>query len=103
MPSFEINRLQAVAAPKALSDTDRATSRNLGLTSDGAKAATNAAANSSGVEIEVNAVVDTASPPVDRDRVAEIREALRDGSYPLVPTEIADAMIAAQLSFGMDQ
>lgn len=34
-------------------------------------------------------------PPVDGERVAEIRRALEDGRYPLVPARIADAMIAS--------
>ncbi|MEG9267491.1 flagellar biosynthesis anti-sigma factor FlgM [Qipengyuania sp. Mu-71] len=33
--------------------------------------------------------------PVDHDRVADIRKALETNSYPLIPTEIADAIIAA--------
>jgi negative regulator of flagellin synthesis FlgM len=33
--------------------------------------------------------------PVDQDRVAEIREAIEHGRYPVIPTKIADAMIAA--------
>jgi negative regulator of flagellin synthesis FlgM len=36
-----------------------------------------------------------ADAPINTDRVAEIRKAVEDGSYPLVPTRIADAMIAA--------
>ena len=36
-----------------------------------------------------------AEAPVDADRVAEIRKAVEQGSYPLIPTRIADAMIAA--------
>lgn len=35
--------------------------------------------------------------PVNDDRVAEIRKALETGKYPLIPTEIADAVIAAGL------
>ena len=35
--------------------------------------------------------------PVDHDRVAEIRNAIEQGRYPVVPTKIADAMIAAGL------
>lgn len=100
MPSIELNKLQAVTAPRALSDTDRT------LQVPGAPAAANGASNAGakpGVEIAVDASVETIKPPVDADRVAQIREALRDGSYPLVPTKIADAMIAAQLSFGMKQ
>lgn len=33
--------------------------------------------------------------PVDAERVAAIRQAVEEGSYPLIPTRIADAMIAA--------
>ena len=35
--------------------------------------------------------------PVDADRVAEIRKAVEQGRYPVIPTRIADAMIAAGL------
>ncbi|MEC7889420.1 MAG: flagellar biosynthesis anti-sigma factor FlgM [Pseudomonadota bacterium] len=33
--------------------------------------------------------------PIDSDRVSEIRKALETGTYPLIPTKIADAIIAA--------
>ena len=36
-------------------------------------------------------------PPVDADRVAEIRKAIEQGTYPIVPAKVADAMIAAGL------
>ena len=36
-----------------------------------------------------------AAAPVDSDRVATIRSAVREGTYPLVPATVADAMIAA--------
>jgi len=36
-------------------------------------------------------------PPVDQDRVTEIRRAIESGRYPVVPAKIADAMIAAGL------
>jgi negative regulator of flagellin synthesis FlgM len=38
-----------------------------------------------------------ASAPVDAERVAEIRKAIEDGRYPVIPTRISDAMIAAGL------
>lgn len=34
-------------------------------------------------------------PPIDADRVTEIRKAVEQGTYPIVPTKVADAMIAA--------
>ena len=33
--------------------------------------------------------------PVDGERVAEIRKAVESGTYPLLPTRVADAIIAA--------
>lgn len=40
-----------------------------------------------------------AKPPVDADRVHQIRRALQEGRYPLVPAKIADRMIAAQMKW----
>jgi len=37
------------------------------------------------------------SAPVDAERVAEIRKAIEEDRYPVIPTRIADAMIAAGL------
>ncbi|MCJ2184938.1 flagellar biosynthesis anti-sigma factor FlgM [Novosphingobium sp. 1949] len=45
--------------------------------------------------VETSAALDPGEAPVDTDRVATIRKAVEDGHYPLVPTQIADAMIAA--------
>lgn len=57
-----------------------------------------AASNPNGIAVEVSSKVDAGQPPVADDRVREIRQALHDGSYPIVPAKIADAMIAARLS-----
>jgi len=35
------------------------------------------------------------SAPIDVERVKDIRQAIETGSYPLLPTKISDAMIAA--------
>ena len=35
--------------------------------------------------------------PVDNDRVEQIRKAIQDGTYPVLPVEIADGIIAAGL------
>ncbi len=51
-----------------------------------------------GIAVEVSGQVAAGEPPVQTERVNEIRSALKDGTYPIVPTEIADAMIAARLS-----
>ena len=40
---------------------------------------------------------------MNSERVSEIRRALRDGSYPIVPAEITDAIIAARLMLSVGQ
>lgn len=44
-----------------------------------------------------SAALDPGQPPVDADRVATIRKAIESGNYPIIPTRVADAMIAAGL------
>ena len=103
MPSVELSKLQAATAARALNTGERA-----GPSAAPAKApALSGSEPARGVSIEVgaasNATLETATPPVDRERVAEIRKALEEGRYPLVPTRIADAMIAARVSLGMER
>jgi negative regulator of flagellin synthesis FlgM len=40
-----------------------------------------------------------ASPPVNADRVSEIRAAIAKGRFPLLPSTIADQMIALKLAW----
>lgn len=40
-----------------------------------------------------------AKPPVDADRVQQIKRALEEGRFPITPSLIADRLIAAQLSW----
>jgi negative regulator of flagellin synthesis FlgM len=97
MPSVELSKLQGIAAPRAVSTSERAQ-----IETRAGAASRPAAATSAGVSVEIGGAVDAAaSAPVDAERVAEIRAALQDGSYPLVPTKIVDAMIAAQVSFSV--
>lgn len=60
-----------------------------------------AAEPESAVRIEAAALA--AAPPVDADRVAQVRAALAEGSYPLLPARIADAMIAAGLRLSLGE
>lgn len=41
--------------------------------------------------------LDPGLPPVDAERVQQIRKAIEKGTYPIVPAKVADAMIAAGL------
>jgi negative regulator of flagellin synthesis FlgM len=40
-----------------------------------------------------------ASPPVDLERVARIRRAISDGTFPIYPAKIADRLIALKLDW----
>ena len=39
--------------------------------------------------------LDPGKPPVDAERVATLRKAIESGDYPVIPTTVADAVIAA--------
>jgi negative regulator of flagellin synthesis FlgM len=106
MSSFELSKLQAVSAPRALAESDRAAieARTVQRSASSVSSASNTGATkASGITLEIGAAIDTTTAPLDDDRVAQIRDALRDGSYPLVPTEIADAMIAARIGMGVER
>lgn len=107
MPSVELSKLQASTAPSALSSREGA---RAGAPSAHALAPGGvhpAGDDARGVSIEVGtrsaAALEPSTPPLDRERVAEIRKALKEDRYPLVPTRIADAMIAARVSLGMEK
>jgi negative regulator of flagellin synthesis FlgM len=95
MPSVELSKLQGIAATRALASSERA---QIEARSGSAR---NTPPAAPGVSVEIGDVASATSAPVDAERVQQIRAALRDGSYPLVPTKIVDAMIAAQVSFAL--
>jgi negative regulator of flagellin synthesis FlgM len=98
MPSVELSKLPGISAPRALSSSERAQ-----IEARSTAGAPRVATPASGISLEVTAATDSATPPVDNERVQQIRSALRDGSYPLVPAKIADAMIAAQVSLSLPE
>ena len=87
----------------------RGVGRELGRDLAGSKAASTAAPQRAapvadqGVSVETGSRISAGSVPKDQDRVAEIRNALRDGSYPIVPAKITDALIAARLMLSNGQ
>ena len=98
MPSVELSKLPSASAARALSASDRA------QIDARARAATAVSTSSvSGISVEISDASEAISPPVDAERVAQIRDALRDGSYPLVPAKIVDAMIAAQVNLSLPE
>ena len=40
-----------------------------------------------------------AKPPIDHERVAAIRRAIAEGSFPITPAKIADRLIGAQFEW----
>jgi negative regulator of flagellin synthesis FlgM len=99
MPSVELSKLSGVGATRAVTASDRAQIEARPAPLAGSAAPAPAA----GISLEVTAASAAATPPVDAERVAAIRKALSEGSYPLVPTKIADAMIAAQVSLSLPE
>ncbi|WP_379922710.1 flagellar biosynthesis anti-sigma factor FlgM [Erythrobacter sp. R86502] len=101
MPSVELSKLPSVSAARAVTIGERAQieARSRSTTS----APSLQSGSASGISLEVSSGSDAASPPVDAERVAQIRDALRKGSYPLVPAKIVDAMIAAQVSLSLPE
>jgi negative regulator of flagellin synthesis FlgM len=95
MPTVELSKLHGIAAARAVATSERAQIETR------AAAPRSSAAPAPGVSVEIGDAASAASAPVDAERVREIRAALKDGSYPLVPAKIVDAMIAAQLSFAL--
>lgn len=95
-----IDRLRTATTPPVASLGNGLAAKAKEAASD---AASRPAAPQHGVSVETKAAVDPSQPPIDAERVAEIREALKDGSYPILPVKIADAMIAARLALGLGE
>jgi len=45
------------------------------------------------VEVSLSALLGTQAPPIDHERVVELRQAIENGTYRLTPAKVADAMI----------
>ena len=98
MPSVELSKLPSVSAARAVTAGDRAQ-----IDARARPATAVSTSSGSGISVEISDASEAISPPVDAERVAQIRDALRDGSYPLVPAKIVDAMIAAQVSLSLPE
>jgi len=101
MSPVELSKVSAVGAARAVAAGERAQIE--ARPRPAAPVGTGTGSAASGVSLEVTAPLEAAVPPVDAERVQQIKAALRDGSYPLVPTKIADAMIAAQVSLSLPE
>ncbi len=96
MSLYDVSRM---SGPAAL----RAVSRDLSGGKAEAKPAVAAQVADRGIAVETGQRVSAGAAPVDQDRVQQIRDALKEGSYPIMPAKIADAMIAARLMLSSAQ
>ena len=60
------------------------------------------------VEVQVSATALlgsqlAAQPPVDSDRVARIKQAIANGTFPILPTTIADQLLALRYDWMSDE
>lgn len=91
MSPADINRIQSAGPAKPIvRDTGSFPLKN--PASDASPKMSDAA-----VKVEAGTGFDAQQAPIDRSRVDSIRKALEQGTYPLNPARIADAMIAAPL------
>lgn len=94
MSPVEIPKLTPAApAPQARDGQAAAASRSASLAEPTVPAA-------DGIHVELGTATLAGEPTIDLARVQEIRQALREGSYPIMPARIADALIAARLILG---
>ncbi|WP_421836986.1 flagellar biosynthesis anti-sigma factor FlgM [Novosphingobium sp.] len=96
MSSFEIGAARPVSA---VPNTGQVTSVGTGgkpvQTEATAESPRAPAAAAAAPQVETSDAVKAGAAPVDRERVSTIRHAIETGTYPVLPTKIADAMIAA--------
>lgn len=84
MPPIEIGPLRSLSAIESRLARQASDSKT-----QSAKAEASVAA------VVQSEVLDAGDMPVDFERVKMIREAVEQGTYPILPAKIADAMIAA--------
>ena len=93
MSSFEIGAPRPVSAVQVTTVWTGSKPFQTETTSETPKAPAQAAA--AAPQVETSDAVKAGAAPVDQERVETIRHAIEKGTYPVLPTKIADAMIAA--------
>lgn len=91
MPSIELGPKGPQAA-RAVSAVDAKKAPQAPVGND--RAAAVASQNSAVVR---SRELEAGQPPVDVERVQQIRKAIENDTYPIVPTKVSDAIIAAGL------
>ena len=96
MSLYDITRLSGASALRGVA-------RDMGSGKAETKPAAPSHQADRGIAVETGNRVSAGAAPVDTDRVAQIRDALKEGSYPIVPAKITDAIIAARLMLSSAQ
>ena len=89
MSSFEIGASRPVGAVQ-VSATQPASNGPAATDTVSGPASTSAVP-----EVATSLTTSAGAAPVNQDRVTQIRDAVQNGNYPVIPTKIGDAMIAA--------
>ncbi|MEO5586142.1 MAG: flagellar biosynthesis anti-sigma factor FlgM [Novosphingobium sp.] len=95
MPPIDTRLTKPIGKIEAISLNGRAVRLASGSADQPAKADNAEAPVSSGVVL--GDTLDPGATPINADRIAQIRRALHEGNYPILPTTVADAIIAAGL------
>jgi len=96
MSPSAIDRTGNLAAVGAVSAVARVSENEARQTAVPAQAPQNSGTGRAGhAQGVAHKALDAGQPPVDPERVVELKRAIEKGDYPLVPAKIADALIAA--------
>ena len=100
MPPIEIGPARPVGAVRtnaAKPSTAVASAAAPTAASAPSSASASASTSAPAAAVQTSQALDPGKPPIDENRVSVIRNAIQKGTYPLLPTKVADAMIAAGL------
>ena len=89
MPPIELGPTSS-HAPRAVGPVDARPVKGRAVANDTARS--HAAEQSA---VARSAALDPGIQPINYERVAQIRKAIEDGRYPVLPMKVSDAMIAA--------
>lgn len=96
-PSWPVGAVQGKTTPPVTTTTTTAAAVSTAPASPPPAVAATAAVAGGAATVTTTDATRAGDVPVDTDRVAQIRRAIEEGSYPVLPARIGDAMIAAGL------
>lgn len=96
-PSWPVGAVQGKTTPPVTTTTTTAAAASTAPASPPPAVAATAAVAGGAATVTTTDATRAGDVPVDTDRVAQIRRAIEEGSYPVLPARIGDAMIAAGL------